>query len=105
MLQVSLDLADDHFRQILREEIKSAISDVLRDKHISKFMDKPFLTRTEMMEVLHIGATKAAELMRRPDFPVCYEAGILIPTELLYKWVIRNTRWLEENSNYFGEAI
>jgi hypothetical protein len=59
-----------------------------------------------MMEVLHISQTKASELLNSPDFPVFREAGVLIPTHLLFKWIEKNTRWIAENTNYFNkEAI
>ena len=61
----------------------------------------PLLTRTELMGVLRIGHSKAAELFARPDFPVFREAGLLIPTEKLFEWIDRNTRWVEDNTGYF----
>lgn len=100
MLQVNLDLANEEFRKMLREEIKAAVADIVRQNRLP-----PFLTKSEMKDVLRIGSTKASELMNRPDFPVCREAGVLIPTHLLFKWVDRNTRWLEENSKYFDNAV
>jgi len=100
MIQVSMDLADEKFRQVLREEISKAVSEIVRQNQLP-----PFLTKTELMGVLRIKSTKASELMNRPDFPVCREAGILIPTHLLFKWIEKNTRWLEHNSRYFDEAV
>lgn len=61
----------------------------------------PLLTRTELMKLLRIGPTKAAELMARPDFPVLREAGVLIPTHKLFEWIDRNTRWVKDNTKYF----
>lgn len=62
----------------------------------------PLLTRTQMMELLHISSWKATELFGRPDFPVFREAGLLIPTKKLFEWIDRHTQWVEENTNYFN---
>lgn len=100
MIQVNVDFADEQFREVLREEIEKAMADVIRKSQLP-----PMLTRTEFMKLLRISNTKASELLNRPDFPVFREAGVLVPTHLLFKWIEKNTRWLEENSNYFNQAI
>lgn len=101
MIQVNLDFADDNFREMLREEIKNAVADVIRQNQLP-----PMLTRKQLMQLFSIGETKASELINRSDFPVMREAGILIPTHLLFKWIDRNTRWVEGNTDYFSrEAI
>ncbi|RKJ06727.1 DNA-binding protein [Butyricicoccus sp. 1XD8-22] len=87
---------EETIRQIIREEIQNAVEELQTQNELP-----PFLTRTEMMELLHIGHTKTSELMNRPDFPVFREAGVLIPTEMLFEWIRRNTRWVEENTNYY----
>lgn len=96
MIQVNLDLVNEEFRQILREEIKNAVADVIRQNQLP-----PMLTRKQLMELFQIGPTKCSELLNRADFPVLREAGVLIPTHLLFKWIEKNTRWMEENTKYF----
>ncbi|MCM3110643.1 DNA-binding protein [Lederbergia lenta] len=91
---------EDVVRQIIRDEMKKIASELQNKKELP-----PFLNRTEMMELLRIGPTKASELMNRPDFPVCREAGLLIPTDMLFEWIRRNTRWVESNTDYFKQAI
>jgi len=95
MLNVQFDL--EALRQIIREEVREAVTESHKVRELP-----PFLTRTEFMEILHIGSTKAAELLGRPDFPVFREAGLLIPTDLLFKWIEKNTQWVEDNSNYLS---
>ncbi len=87
---------EETIRQIIREEISNAVSELQ-----SKESLPPFLTREEMMNLLRIRPTKAAELLNRQDFPVCREAGLLIPTDMLFEWIRRNTRWVEKNSNFY----
>ena len=94
MLNVSFDM--DELRSMIREEVKGAVQEVVQAQKLP-----PLLTRTEMMGVLRIGHCKAAELIARPDFPVFREAGLLFPTDKLFEWVDRNTRWMEDNSDYF----
>lgn len=100
MIQVNFDFTDETFREVLRQEIKEAVSQAIKHNELP-----PFLTKRQMMDLLHIKDSKAALLMARPDFPVCKEAGTLIPTHLLFKWVERNTRWVELNTNYFDNVI
>lgn len=94
MFNVEFDA--ETLRQIIREEVREAVRDSVKSQELP-----PLLTRKEMMEVLHIGATKAAELMARPDFPVFREAGVLIPTDKLFEWIDKHTRWVEDNTGYF----
>lgn len=100
MIQIQIDpeklLGNEDFRQILREEIQSAVSEVVRQNQLP-----PMLNRKQLMELFQIGQTKCSELLNRPDFPVFREAGVLIPTHLLFQWIEKNTRWVEENTNYF----
>ena len=94
MLKMSFDV--EELRTIIREEVREAVRDSIKTKELP-----PLLTRTELMELFHIGQTKTAELMGRADFPVMREAGVLIPTEKLFRWIDRHTRWVEDNTNFF----
>ncbi|MGE8079062.1 DNA-binding protein [Peribacillus loiseleuriae] len=100
MIQVNLDFADDNFREMLREEIKNAVADVIRQNQLP-----PMLTRKQLMELFNIGETKASELLNRSDFPVFREAGVLIPTHMLFKWIEQHTRWFEDNTDYFNRKV
>ncbi|MGX2958015.1 DNA-binding protein [Peribacillus sp. JNUCC 23] len=100
MIQVNLDFADDNFREMLRKEIKNAVADVIQQNQLP-----PLLTRKQLMKLMDIGETKAAELFNRPDFPVFREAGVLIPTHLLFKWIEQHTRWVDENTRYFKREV
>ncbi|MEH6943514.1 DNA-binding protein [Bacillus sp. JJ722] len=100
MIQVNLDFTDEQFRTVLREEIQKAVADVVKQNQLP-----PMLTRKQFMELFNISQTKASELLNRADFPVCREAGVLIPSHLLMKWVEKNTRWVDENTDYFSRVI
>lgn len=59
----------------------------------------PLMTKSQLMELLDIGATKAAELLNREDFPVIREFGHpRVPTRLFMEWVERHTEWIKENA-------
>ncbi|MFJ8245210.1 hypothetical protein [Peribacillus asahii] len=90
----------DNVREIFREEIERALTDVLQQKQLP-----PILTRGEAMEVLKCGPTKMSELMARSDFPVNREFGIKIPTHMLMKWIEKNTSWMEQNTSYFDKEV
>ena len=96
MIQVNLDLINDEFREILRQEIKNAMAEVVQQSQLP-----PMLNRKQLMELLQIGPTKCSELLNRADFPVFREAGVLIPTHMLFKWIENNTRWVEENGKWY----
>ncbi len=106
MIQVNVDFADEQFREVLRQEIEKAMTDVAEKlaTQSKKSELPPMLTKKEFMNLLRIKDTKASELLNRPDFPVFREAGVLIPTHLLFKWIEKNTNWLEENSKYFDQV-
>ncbi|PDY43047.1 hypothetical protein COL60_22450 [Bacillus pseudomycoides] len=87
----------ESFRQIIREEVERATIHLQKQNELP-----PFLTVTELMELLHIKRTKASELLNRSDFPVCREAGVLIPTHLLFKWMENHTDWVENNAEYYN---
>jgi hypothetical protein len=59
----------------------------------------PLLTKSQLMEVLGIGATKASELLNREDFPVTREFGHpRVPTRLLLIWIEEHTDWVRDNA-------
>lgn len=97
MFNVNFDV--EELRDVIREEVRAAVRESMKMQQLP-----PFLTRVQMMDVLHIGATKAAELMARPDFPVCREAGVLIPTKMLFEWIERHTQWVQHNTDYFSAS-
>ncbi|MCY9003306.1 DNA-binding protein [Peribacillus frigoritolerans] len=100
MIQVNLNFADEGFREVLRQEIKNAVTDVIQQNQLP-----PMLTRKQLMQLFNIGETKTSELLNRPDFPVFREAGVLIPTHLLFKWIELNTRFVDENTSYFKKEV
>lgn len=90
----------DSFRQIIREEVERATVHIQKQNELP-----PFLTVTELMELLHIKRTKASELLNRSDFPVFREAGVLIPTHLLFQWIEKHTSWVEENTEFYNKQV
>ncbi|MGF9979326.1 DNA-binding protein [Viridibacillus arvi] len=88
------------FREIIREEIKNALTEVVSFKELP-----PLLTRKELMQLFHIGETKTSELLARNDFPVLREAGVLIPTNSLFEWIEKNTDWINSNTSYLKSVI
>ncbi len=93
-------LVDENIREIFREEIKRSITEVLQQDQLP-----PLLTRKQLMKLFNIGETKTSELINRSDFPVFREAGVLVPTHLLFKWIEQHTRWVDENTSYFKKEV
>ena len=106
MIKLDLLLGDE-FIELLAEKIADKATEVMLERVESMRTDlPPILTRDEAMKVLKCGSTKMSELMARSDFPVNRDLGVKIPTHMLMKWVEKNTRWMEHNTNYFDkEAI
>jgi len=97
---------DEQFIEQLAAKIADRATEIMIERINSKSADLPhLLTREEAMDVLRCGKSTLAELMRRPDFPVTKEFGVKIPTHMLFKWIEKNTRWVEENTDYFNPAI
>lgn len=95
MLNVQFDA--EAFRKIIREEMNAA-----KEQKPVTIQELPaMLTRDELKDFLRIGDTKASELLSRADFPVLREAGVLIPTHLLMRWVEDNTQWIQKNTKPF----
>ncbi|WP_453992171.1 hypothetical protein [Bacillus nitroreducens] len=94
---------DDEMIDILAEKIAGRAYEMFKDKIDSSSNLPHLLTRAEAMKVLRCGDTKMAELMARPDFPVNRDMGVKIPTQLLFKWIEQNTRWVENNTDYFNK--
>ncbi|MER1958837.1 MAG: DNA-binding protein [Solibacillus sp.] len=91
----------NEFRKIYREELEAALG----EQKLVKITElPPFLTKDHLKKILHIGNTKASELLNRADFPVLREAGVLVPSHLFIKWVEQNTEWIELNSQFPKEA-
>lgn len=94
MLKIELD---DDFIELVAEKIANRAYELIEERMTSNNNLPPILTREEAMAVLKCGPTKMSELMNRPDFPVCREFGVKIPTHLLFKWIETNTRWMENS--------
>lgn len=81
----------------LEKIISKAVSTAL-EGHVSNNLP-PLLTRQQFMELLEIGATKAAELFNRPGFPVTREFGNpRVITRLLLLWAEENSDWMREHA-------
>lgn len=91
----------EDLRNIVREEVEAAV------KKVEKRNDLPaVLSRKDVMDLLQIGHSKAAELFGRPDFPVCRElGGVKVRTEKLFDWMDKHTQWVESETSYFPSAI
>lgn len=92
MLEVKFDA------QQLESIINAAVDKAL-ERHSLQNSLPPILNRTQFMELLDIGPTKAAELFNREDFPVFREMGHpRILTHLLLQWCERHTDWTEKHA-------
>jgi hypothetical protein len=97
VIKVEIDM--EQLRQVIHEEVTKAVDEVTKHHQLP-----PMLTRKQLMELFNISQTKASELLNRADFPVFREAGVLIPTHLLFKWIEKHTRWVEENTSFFEKS-
>lgn len=60
---------------------------------MSELINHEYLTAGEVARYLHISLSKAYELTRQPDFPICRLGGVVrIPRDAFLSWVARNTR-------------
>jgi len=95
VLKVELDM--EQLQQVVADAVNSAVKSALENQVFSKL--PPLLTRTQLMEMFDIGATKASELLGREDFPVLREFGHpRIPTHLLMQWIEKHTDWIDSNA-------
>lgn len=93
MLKVEIDI--EQLQQVINEAIARAF-----EKHIVPQSLPPILSKAQLMELLDIGKTKAAELLNREDFPVTRELGHpKVLTHLLIRWMEQHTEWVSENAS------
>lgn len=60
---------------------------------MSELINHEYLTAGEIARYLHISLSKAYELTRQPDFPICRLGGVVrIPRDAFLAWVAQNTR-------------
>jgi len=92
MLKVEVDFTK------LQDAIDSAVDKAL-ERHAFKSTLPPLLTKSDLQDLLDIGATKASELLNREDFPVIREFGHpRVPTHLLLTWIDDHTEWITDNA-------
>ena len=96
------NLDHEAFRNMFREIIAEEVAGALQDFRTTQL--PPMLTKQEFMEVMKIKETMASQLINRADFPVFKEAGLRIPTHLLFKWIEENTDWVAENTDYYKKG-
>jgi hypothetical protein len=85
------------------EKLKDKLDNTNQQNSVSHL--PAILTRSETKELLRCGDTKIAELYARPDFPVNKVLGKMVPTHMLMKWIEHNTRWVDENTDYFKKDV
>ena len=60
---------------------------------MSELLKNEYLTAGEVARYLHISLSKAYELTRQPDFPICRIGSVVrIPRDAFLSWVAQNTR-------------
>ena len=60
---------------------------------MSELLKNEYLTAGEVARYLHISLSKAYELTRQADFPICrFGSVIRIPRDAFLAWVDQNTR-------------
>lgn len=60
---------------------------------MSELLKNEYLTAGEIARYLHISLSKAYELTRQADFPICRLGGVVrIPRDAFLSWVAQNTR-------------
>ncbi|MER1986613.1 MAG: DNA-binding protein [Solibacillus sp.] len=100
-LEFDMRVFRDEIREVVREVIREESKQEMSKPTLQVQTLPPFLTRDELKQLLHIGDTKAAELLKRRDFPVLRQAGVLIPSHLFIKWVEANTEWIALNAKLY----
>src|SRR5690242_14785985 len=92
MLKVELDVSE--LKTLINEAVDQAL-----ERHSLANSLPPILSKTQFMELLDIGSTKAAELLNREDFPVIRELGHpKVLTHLFLKWCEDHTDWINKNA-------
>lgn len=92
MLKVEIDT--DHLQRLINDSVAKAL-----ENHSFAQSLPPILSRQQLMELLGIGSTKAAELLNRADFPVVRELGHpRILTHQLIQWMERHSEWIDDNA-------
>lgn len=83
----------DDLERWIRETVAASVKDYVTSQL------PPILNKQQFMEMLDIGATKAAELLNRPGFPVIRDFGNpRVPTHLLMQWIEEHTDWVSKNT-------
>lgn len=60
---------------------------------MNELTNHAYLTAGEVAKYLHISLSKAYELTRQPDFPVCRIGSVIrIPCSAFLNWVAQNSR-------------
>lgn len=95
---MSMTLIDTmELQQMITSAVQAAVE---KTKITNKY--PALMTKSQMMEFLGIGATKAAELLNREDFPVIREFGHpKIPFNSLMIWIDEHTEWIRTNATEY----
>jgi len=60
---------------------------------MSELLKNEYLTAGEIAAYLNVSLSKAYELTRQPDFPICRLGGVVrIPRDAFLSWVAQNSR-------------
>jgi len=89
----------------LEQMIMAAVQKAIEQSPFASSQTHPTLMdKKQLMEFLKIGATKAAELLNREDFPVIREFGHpRVPFHSLMAWIDDHTEWVKANAKGYWE--
>ncbi|MDQ0658804.1 DNA-binding protein [Paenibacillus sp. W2I17] len=88
----------------LQQMIMTAVQEAIEQCNLASSNHPALMDKTQLMNFLGIGATKAAELLNRDDFPVIREFGHpRIPLHSLMIWIDEHTEWIRDNAQEYRQ--
>ncbi|MGD0032504.1 DNA-binding protein [Paenibacillus illinoisensis] len=96
-----IEVNPNELQQMIMAAVQKAIE---QSPFASSQMHPTLMDKKQLMEFLKIGATKAAELLNREDFPVIREFGHpRVPFHSLMAWIDDHTEWVKANAKGYWE--
>ncbi|WP_145153004.1 DNA-binding protein [Paenibacillus xylanexedens] len=89
---------------ILQQMIMTAVQEAIEQCNLASSNHPALMDKTQLMNFLRIGATKATELLNREDFPVIREFGHpRVPFHSLMAWIDAHTEWVQTNAKGYWD--
>ncbi|MGN7183732.1 hypothetical protein [Cytobacillus kochii] len=96
--EIANDVVVDHIKLLCQQAYELGVEDARR-----KFSFPEVLTKDHLAEIFQVEKSTVNRIVSLPAFPKLKDVRARYPREQVISWILKNSTWVEENTNYFNK--